>query len=187
MKPLNLMTESSTQRVLEILYKYPDKEFSLSDIAKESKVAKAHIGKILKYLQKIEFIEIIKLSKIWRIRANISDTNFKKNKLIYGYNQILNSDIIDFLNAKYNHPKAIILFGSFRNGEDISSSDIDIAIYLENIKEYQTIRLKKLSPYEKALNRKIQLHLFNNKNIDLHIFNNIANGIIISGFLEVNL
>ena len=177
-----LFIQSSAQKVLEVLFKHPEKEFSLSDLAKESKVAKPHIGKILKEFENKNLITIVKLTKIWRIKANQQDLNFLRSKISYNLNFIHLSGLIEFLNSYFGNPKSIILFGSFRNGEDISTSDIDIAI--ESHVD-QIISLKELSDFEKEINRKIQLHLFNRKNIDVNLFNNIVNGIKLSGFLEV--
>ena len=42
-----LYDETARLRILAVLFKYPDKEFSLSDLAKEAGVAKANIGPIL--------------------------------------------------------------------------------------------------------------------------------------------
>ncbi len=177
--------ETGVQKVLEVLYRFPEKEFSLSDIAKEAGVAKANVGSILGQLESAGFIQIEKLTKIWRIKANREQWIYKKNKIIYNLNFIYQSGLVEFLNKMYNNPKAIILFGSFRKGEDISNSDIDIAIEREEIKEYKTIGFRELSEFEKQIGKKIQIHEFNRKNADLHVFNNIANGIVLMGFLEV--
>ena len=182
---LKSFVQSSKQRVLEVLFREPEIEFSLSELAKKAKVAKPHIGKILKDLKKLELITIVELSKIWRIKANQNNINYKKCKIIYNLNLIYQSGLIEFLNEQYNNPKAIILFGSFRYGEDYSKSDIDIAIEMDDDNEYQVIRLKSLFEFETLLGRIIQLHLFNRNNIDIHVFNNVANGIVLQGFLEV--
>lgn len=179
-----LYTRTGSQKVMEMLFLYPEKEFSLSDLAKEAGVAKANIGKILDMLLKTEFIEITKLKKVWRIRAKQS-WNFRKSKIVYNLNSIYQSNLIDFLNDHYNNPKSIVLFGSYRNGEDISTSDIDIAVELDNVKSHEIKRLRQLDDLEKHINRKIQIHLFNRRNIDVNVFNNIANGFVIYGFLEV--
>jgi predicted nucleotidyltransferase len=76
------------------------------------------------------------------------------------------------------------LFGSYRKGEDISTSDIDIAIEDNDTKDHQTHPLRE-PDFEKLLGRNIQIHLFSRKNVDHNVFNNIANGIVLSGFLEV--
>ncbi len=181
---LGLITQSSRQRVLEVLFNYPEKEFSLSDLAKVAGIAKPNIGSILKELEDIEFITITKLSKIWRIKANQENWNFMKSKIIYNLNFIYQSGLVEFLNDYYKNPKAIILFGSFRRGEDLSTSDIDIAVGVDE-KDYRTEVLRELSEFEKIIKRKIQIHLFNREYTDIHVFNNIANGVVLMGFLEV--
>ena len=186
-KLLTFYIETARQKVLSVLFGYPEKEFSLSDLAKEAGVAKAHIGKVLDELYSFGLISITKLSKIWRIKANQQSGEFIKSKIAYNLNFIYQSGIVEFLNEHFNNPKAIILFGSFRKGDDISTSDIDIAIETDEIKEYKTVTIKELIEFEKLINRKIQIHLFNRKKIDLNVFNNIANGIVLSGFLEVKL
>jgi predicted nucleotidyltransferase len=175
--------ETSKQRIAEILFLYPEKEFSLSDLAKLAKVRKSNLGIILDELKKNELIEITKLSNIWRIKANIGNWNYTKNKIVYNLNFIYQSGLVEFLADYFKNPKAIILFGSFRKGEDISNSDIDIAIEDEESKELKIIELRELSEFEKRINRRIQLYLFNKNNLDIHVFNNIANGIVLFGFL----
>jgi len=183
-KYLMLYSETARQRVINVLMKYPELEFSLSDLAKEAGVAKANIGDILEDFCNRGLITIEKLSRIWRIKANQKDGNFVKIKIVHNMNNIYQSGLVEFLNEGYKNPKAIVLFGSYRNGEDISNSDIDIAIERDS-GEYMTIRLEELSELEKLLGRKIQIHLFSRKKIDSSIFNNMANGIVLSGFLEV--
>lgn len=184
-KYLKLLIHSSRQRIMEVFFCYPEKEFSLSDLAKEAGVAKPHIGVILQELEKLGFITITRLTKIWRIKANQQYWNFVKSKIIYNLNFIYNSGLVEFLNEYFRNPKAIILFGSFRQGEDFSTSDIDIAIETEEVEEYKTVLLRELVEFEKIIERHIQIHLFNRKKIDIHVFNNIANGIVLIGFLEV--
>ena len=95
--------------------------------------------------------------------------------------------MIEFIDEYFHNPKSIVLFGSFRKGEDISNSDIDIAVENDDFKKYKTTSLRELSKFEKVIGRNIQIHLFNRKNVDINLFNNITNGIVLSGFLEVNL
>ncbi len=177
--------ETARSRIFSVLFRYPEKEFSLSELAKEAGVAKANIGKILDEFYKNEIIEITKLSKIWRIKANQRNWLFIKSKIIYNLNFIYQSGLVDFLVNYFKNPKSIVLFGSFRNGTDNSNSDIDLAVESDEEKEYKTINLRELSEFEKSINRNIQIHLFNKKNIDKNLFNSIANGIVLFGFLEV--
>lgn len=183
-KKQSIYIKTAKQKVLHFLMRYPDKEFSLSDLAKEAGVSKANLGDILEEFHSEGIIDIIKLNVTWRIKANQQSNLFVRNKIINNLDFIYNSNLMDFLNTKFNHPKCIILFGSYRKGEDISYSDIDIAIEA-NVDEYTVATMKELADFEELIERKIQLHLFNRKNVDINLFNNIANGIVLSGFLEV--
>lgn len=184
-KYLMLYEETAKRKIMEVLFKFPEKEFSMSDLAREAGVAKANIGKILDEFFSVDMISIEKLSKIWRIKANATKWYFIRSKIIYNLNFVYQSGLVEFLNQHFKNPKAIILFGSFRKGEDASNSDIDIAVENDDFKNYEIIGLRELSEFEKEIGRKIQIHLFNKKNVDLHVFNNIANGIVLMGFLEV--
>ncbi|MBI2971786.1 MAG: nucleotidyltransferase domain-containing protein [Candidatus Aenigmarchaeota archaeon] len=186
-----LYFETGILRILGTLCDFPEKEFSLSDLAKEAEVAKANIGKILDILQKNDFVEITKLTKIWRIKANQKNWNFVKFKIVRNLDAMYHSGIIEFLADRYRNPKSIVLFGSFRRGEDISSSDVDIAVETDEVDEYKVLTLSHIAgldnteQFEKKIKRKIQIHLFSRKVVDINVFNNIANGIVLYGFLVV--
>jgi len=181
-----LYIETARQRIMEFIFKYPDKEFSLSELAKQACVRKSNIGAILKELYDAGFIEITKLANLWRIKANQRSWTYIRSKIVYNLNFVYQSGLIEFLIEHFKNPKSIILFGGFRKGEDISSSDLDLAVENED-KEYRSIGLRELVELEEAIGRKIQIHLFNQKTIDKHVFNNIINGIVLWGFLELKL
>ena len=184
-KYLKFYEETAKNKIIEVLFRYPEKEFSLSDLAKEAGVAKANIGGILEEFQKAGLIHIEKLSKIWRIKANQTNWLYIRSKIVYNLNFVYSSGLVEFLVDFFKNPKAIVLFGSFRKGEDLSNSDVDIALESDEVKEYRITGIKELSEFEKMFERKIQIHLFNRKSIDISVFNNIANGILLWGFLEV--
>ncbi len=184
-KYLKLYEETAKNRIIEVLFRYPEKEFSLSDLAREGGVAKANIGTILKEFQEAGLINIEKLSKIWRIKANQTNWLYTRSKIVYNLNFVYRSGLIEFLVDLFKNPKAVVLFGSFRKGEDLSNSDIDIAIESGEVNKYKITGLRELAEFEKIIGRRIQLHLFSREDVDIGVFNNIANGIVLWGFLEV--
>ena len=97
----------------------------------------------------------------------------------------MESELVQYLEKALGNPKAIVLYGSYRWAEDISTSDIDIAVEATEDIEVTFIRPDGLERYERLLAHKIQLMKFNRKKININIFNNIANGIVLSGYLEV--
>ena len=192
-KERKLYIETGRQKVAEVLFKYPEKEFNLSELAIKAGVAKANIGFILNEFYKLGFIEIIKLSKIWRIKVDRSSGFYKKNKIVNNLRLIYDSNLVEFLANEYKNPKSIVLFGSFRFGEDISISDIDIAIEVDEYKIKNSVSLnikdlikpgnkniaKQIDELERELERKIQIHIFKRTDVNEGLFNSIANGIVL--------
>ena len=172
--------------VLRVLFDYPDKEFSLSELAKEAGVSKSNIGPFIQQLIDSDSVKVEKLSRIWRIKANMQNSQFRMGKIVNNFERIYNCNFVEVLNELYRNPKAIVLFGSYRWGTDVSNSDIDIAIESPGLAKAEVEQKQELLPFENAFKRHINILLFDRKSADIHVFNNIANGIVLSGFLEVN-
>ena len=81
--------------------------------------------------------------------------------------------------------RAVILFGSYRKGDDTEKSDIDIAVEVLDDKEVQMIELGIVPELGYRKNVPVNLYIFSRNKIDLNLFANIANGIVLEGFLEV--
>jgi predicted nucleotidyltransferase len=191
--------KTSGDKIISVFYRDPYREFTLSEIAELAGVSKSMTSSILKEMEETEFIRIEELGKkLWRVKANIENPNFKNWKIVNSLDQVFSLEVIDFLVDKYN-PRAIILFGSFRWGEDKKGSDIDIAIELVDKTGFKTTSLARIADqkkehefakivndFENDLERNVQIHFFNRESVDNNLFNNIANGIVLYGFLEVS-
>lgn len=178
-----------TQKLLGTFFRQPNRDFTLSEIAKEARISKSTASRLLANFGKYGIIKITPLGKnghVLRIRANYENPLFRYQKIAYNLTTVYSGRIVEFLNEAFGHPKTIVLFGSFRSGEDTTGSDIDIAIETAGDRELQVLRLKELEAFESQTERQVKVHVFNRKHIDLNLFNNIANGIVLSGFLEVN-
>jgi len=100
-------------------------------------------------------------------------------KRVENLKMIYISGLSDFLEEKFPGT-TIILFGSYARGEDIHSSDIDIAIIGGKDK------FLNLEPLENLLKRKININFYSSwKDIHKHLKNNILNGIILTGSVEL--
>lgn len=171
--------------ILAILFRYPYQEFTLSELAKYGKTAKSTASDIVSGLEKDGLAKVVDLGIIWRIQANRESFSFIKEKILYNLGVIYKSGIVEYI-AQVYHPKAIILFGSFRKGEDAPGSDVDIAVEISEDSDLNVVRVDDFKYLESQIDRKINLYFFNRNKIDLNLFNNIANGMVLSGFLEVH-
>ena len=77
----------------------------------------------------------------------------------------------------------IILFGSYSRGEDVQTSDVDIAVIGLKGKKNNELNL---TIFERLLQKKIIINFYHSfKEIHKHLKENILNGIILSGGVEL--
>ena len=171
--------------VLTHFFENHEREFHLREIARLIGLAPSTVSKYLNSLvnEKILITRTIKGFRLFR--SNTENYLYKDAKLFYNIIKIRNSGLIDFLVEELNYPKSIILFGSFRKGENVQKSDIDIFV------ETPVKKNLDLSLFEDRLKHPIQLFQFSSKEIEKmkesnkELLNNIANGILLYGFFEV--
>ena len=173
-------------KVIIWFFAYPDREIGLSDLSKELKISKTTAHRVVTQLVKEEFLNLEVIGKLWRITCNPKHHyNFTRK---IGYNLILvyRTSIISMINDYLKQTsKAIILFGSYRKGDDNDRSDIDIAVEVSGEEELKVLSLGVLPEFGYRKNVQINLHIFSRNKINVNLFSNIANGIVLDGFLEV--
>ncbi len=172
------------QRLLAWFFAFPTKEFSLNDLADALNMAKTTVRRGVTELQEEGFLNKQTLGKLWRIRCNRDHPFNITRKIPYHLQLIYESGLLDVIHQEIPEARAIILFGSYRKGDDTSASDLDIAVEVLADEPLPTLefQLERLGYREKV---RVEVHLFSRNHIDINLFANIANGIILDGFLEV--
>jgi len=165
-----------------IFFVNPTKEQYLMDISRMINLAHTSITKNLIILIKEGIIKKSIQKRGDRefptYKANIENKNYKKYKIIFNLTTLIESGLIDHIEETLM-PKSIIVFGSFKKGEDDETSDLDLFVQCKK----EEINLKK---FEKMIGRKIELHFKENfQKYPTELKNSITNGITLSGFLEV--
>jgi predicted nucleotidyltransferase len=158
-------------RLLEFIYENPQKELTVRQLALRTKISRSTVQYQLKMLRSQG---IISPNNQWM------DTWQNRLKKIHYYiDKIAASGVIDYL-EKELVASTIILFGSFRKGESIKESDIDLFVECAREKEVDLRR------YEKKLGHTIQL--FTRAKIKLlpkRLLNNVVNGIKLKGYFTI--
>ena len=170
---------------LKHFFEEPEREFHLRELARIMNASPSTVSNDMDYLEKRGLI-ISSTSRGFRIlKANNENRVYRLLKIAYNSYKIRESGLIDFLNEELNNPKSIILFGSFRKGENIPGSDIDLFV------ETPTKKGLDLAGFEKRLGHPIQIFRFAKKDIEAmkksnrELLNSIINGIVLEGFFEV--
>jgi len=101
---------TSTYIVMSLFFKYPRTDFTLSEIAKNTGLSKATLSKIINHLRSVGFITVLDLEVIYRIRANLDNPIFRREKIAFNISSIIRSNIPELLVQKFHNPKCIIMF-----------------------------------------------------------------------------
>ena len=172
-------------KVIFWFFSFPNKEMSLNDLSAELKISKTTANQVVKDLVEGGFLKVEILGRIWRISCNKNHIYNYSKKISYNLMMVYESGILEEVHKIIRNPRAIILFGSYRKGDDNQDSDIDLAAEIINDEEPRIIELPSIQQFGYRKNVKVNLYIFSRNKIDLNLFSNIANGIILEGFLEV--
>ena len=170
-----MIEKSTIYAVLEFFFRNPSGEFHLRELSRLLKLSMPTIIAVTDALAKEGYIVKTKKKFITEIRANRESTAFTRKKRLYNIEITYDSGLVDYLAKAYNHPKSVILFGSFSRGDDIESSDIDIAVITK-----KKISIN-ISEYEKFLGRGISIHEVDLEKMSKEFKLSLANGVVLEG------
>ncbi len=164
--------------VLEKLFAKPEYHFHIRELAREINLHPNTVITITDQLEQEGVVVKKKNKHLVEIYCNHDSTKYKYKKQLLNLSLIFESGLVEKLIEYYHHPKAVILFGSFLRGEDISSSDVDIAVISSEKKKF------KVEPFGEKIKRNIHLLVFDYKEISNELYNNLINGFVLYGFLK---
>ena len=170
-----MIEKSTTQKVLELFFENPSRKFYLRELSRLSRLSMPTIISTTNSLSREKLVLKTRGKVVTNVAANRDEINFARYKILYNLEKIYTSGLIDYLSKAYNRPKSIILFGSVSRGEDIESSDIDIAINTD-----KKLNLD-ISKYERILKKTVNIHEINMDKISEEFKANLANGIVLEG------
>ena len=173
------------QKILLWFFSYPTKEFGLNELSTVLKISKTTAKSVVMHLVEEGFLKKEVIGRVWRIYCNQNHKYNSTKKIVYNLMQIFNSGLVETIKELTENPRAVILFGSYRKGDDDHTSDIDIAAEVLDDKDLRIKHLGVLKNFGYRKNVAVNLHIFSRNKVDLNLFSNIANGIILEGFLEV--
>lgn len=173
------------QKIINWYFAYPNTEMSLSDLSQELKISKTTTNKIIQGLVQDGFLNLEVIGKVWRISCNLNHSYNLTRKIGYNLILIYESGILEEIHQLIPNPKAVVLFGSYRKGDDNEKSDVDIAVETVGNEEMNIMELGVISQLGYRKNVRVNIHVFTRNKVNLNLFANIANGIVLEGCLEV--
>lgn len=173
-----MITKVNSNKVLELFFEQPEKKFHIRELARLTKLSAPGVIKIVRRLKEAGFLKSKRERMVELVEADF-DMMFLPAKRAYNLRSLYESGLINKLKDFYEQPQCIVLFGSYADGTDISTSDIDITIITKLEKQPD------LRKYEKILKRKINILAVELARAKSGFKNSLANGIVLFGFLEV--
>lgn len=174
------------QKCLLRFFDYPETEISLNDLSADIGISKTTARKIVLQLETEGFLIRKEIGKVWRISCNKEHYYNHTVKIAYHLDMIYRTNLLEETYKKFPNSRAVVLFGSYRKGDDNEKSDIDIAVEVLDKQKMSIHELGVIPRLGFRKNVKVNLHVFSRDRIDLNLFANIANGIALGGFLEVS-
>lgn len=171
-------------KTLYWFFSYPDKESGLNDLSEALKISKTTAKRVVLQLVDEGFLSREILGKIWRISCIPNHPYNFTRKISYNLAHLYESAILKAIHDIIKNPKAVILFGSYRKGDDNEKSDIDIAVEVAGDEDIKMLELGILPEFGYRKNVLVNLYIFSRNKVDLNLFSNIVNGIVLEGFLE---
>lgn len=171
-------------KALAWFFAHPAEEFTLNGVQKAVKISKTTARITVKRLVAEKFLSVKRLGKLWRISANQQHIYFTTKKVAFNLGLVYESGIVNAILQQVPEARAIILFGSYRRGDDVPGSDLDIAVEVLGHAELGVAELGTIRQFGYRNNVKVELHVFSRHKVDLNVFTNISNGIVLYGLLE---
>jgi predicted nucleotidyltransferase len=172
------------KKIMYLFFSYPTKEVSLNDLTKLTKISKTTANRVVNQLASEGFLKISQIGNLWRITCNQNHIYNTSRKIAYNLELIYESGAIEEILKHFNNPRSIILFGSYRKGDDAETSDLDIAVEMLDDEATKIFEIGVIPQLGYRQNVKVNILKFTRNKIDLNLFANLANGIVLFGFLE---
>jgi len=171
-------------KTLHWFFSFPNKEMGLNDLSEALSISKTTAKRVVLQLMEEGFLNREILGKVWRISCNNDHPYNFTRKICYNLTLVYESVILNAIHDIIKNSKAVILFGSYRKGDDNEKSDIDIAVEVVGDEDVKIVGLGVFPEFGHRKNVLVNLYIFSRNRVDLNLFSNITNGIVLEGFLE---
>jgi predicted nucleotidyltransferase len=168
-------------RVLKLFFDGQQIAIHIREVARRTGMTPRGAKYILDALKNEGLLNLVSTGVVSNYSGNYQNEKFVALKRSLNLYSLHSCGLVSALEEFYHTPKCIVVFGSYARGEDTGKSDVDIAIVTDSDK------IPELDTYESFINRKISISLIRNvRKEDSNFINSLANGIVLSGYLEVS-
>ena len=170
--------ESKEEKILQLFFENPTKEWHFEEILKEAKIGRSKAyGWLIKFIKEGLIKRIKTNGKMPYYLSNHDMPAYRNMKKIFALNALYQTGLLNDL-CSLNKAKTVILFGSFARSDWHSGSDIDLFLLGKADNFQQAV-------YEKKTGREIQTFIYKDSSkIEKGLLKSISTGYIIKGSLN---
>jgi predicted nucleotidyltransferase len=170
--------------VAALIFSFPSEVFYIREIERRIGLSTTAISSGVKELERAGIVRVERTALTTDIRADLESASYQLHKRLYNIYVLHNSGLVDGLVSLFNNPEAIVVFGSFANGEDSEQSDVDILVVSSQKSDRGVGKLSAL--YGKVIKRTINVVVLDSLVKSGPAFrNSIANGIVLHGYAKL--
>ena len=159
--------ERAYEKCLVWFFAFPRTKIGLTGLAHSVNSSKTATKQAVESLLQQNLISRETAGKAWILLANQKNRSFITKKIPYHLDRIYESGILEAVHKAVPQARAIVLFGSYRWGDDVEESDIDIAVEILDDHEIKILRLGIVEQLGYRKNVPVNVHIFSRKKIDI--------------------
>ena len=134
-----MMDSKSKVRILRLLFRFPEREFTEREIARMIKMSPNTVNLALNNLRKTNVFVYKRLGRTHSYRCDADSVLFPLFKELFGQERLMRDELLSLLKKKLDGVGTCILFGSFARYEEEFDSDLDLLIVTDNKEKVQEI------------------------------------------------
>ncbi|MBI5390580.1 nucleotidyltransferase domain-containing protein [Candidatus Woesearchaeota archaeon] len=175
--------QEAYQKVMMWFFSFPSKEVSLTELSSILRISKTTANTVVTRLLKEGFLRSKIIGRAWLISSDSQHPYNFTRKIAYNLVTLYEAGIVEAVHHQSPNARVIVLFGSYRKGDDTEESDVDLAVEIIGQEDPKIVPLGTIDVgYRKDVH--VNLYTFSRRKVDLNLFANIVNGIVLAGFLE---
>ncbi|MCK5562162.1 MAG: nucleotidyltransferase domain-containing protein [Thermoplasmata archaeon] len=140
----DVLGSKSKIRILRLLFKYPEREFTEREIAEIINMSPNTVNLALRECRKTNIFIYKRIGKTHSYKCNSDSVLFSLFEDLFRGEQKVNDNMINLLKSRLRNIGTSILFGSFARGEESFDSDLDLLIVTED-KDKAEAKLEELT------------------------------------------
>lgn len=164
--------------VRQYIFQFPEHWIHIRPLAKALALSPTTVSTRVASLLRKGLLQEQRTGNLLQVRGNLDEPRFIQEKRVFNLESIYSSGLFAHLARAYP-TETIVLFGSYSRGEDLSGSDIDIAVFSSEERNIS------LHAYEDSLKRTINLLAIDKRTVSRSFLTNVLNGIVLQGVVTI--